>query len=150
MRRLNLALITAGALTMVVTLGGCSSWDPSDLADLFQNKKPLPGDRKPVFPTGVPGVPQGVPPELTKGYQENEAAQAAAAAQSKADEPANPESARPKAKPKPQPKPKTASAPPRPPQQQPQQQRPADDSVWPAAPSSQQRAKPGASSPWPD
>src|ERR1051326_7324671 len=32
-------------------------------------KKKLSGERKPVFPEGVPGVPQGVPPELVKGYQ---------------------------------------------------------------------------------
>ena len=37
--------------------------------DIFDNKKPLPGERRAVFPEGVPGVPQGVPPELVKGYQ---------------------------------------------------------------------------------
>src|SRR5262249_13152344 len=29
----------------------------------------LPGDRKPVFPEGVPGVAQGIPPDLMKGNQ---------------------------------------------------------------------------------
>ena len=33
------------------------------------SKKPLPGERRPVFNSGVPGVAQGVPPELVKGYQ---------------------------------------------------------------------------------
>ena len=32
-------------------------------------KKPLPGERRAVFPEGVPGVPQGVPREMVKGYQ---------------------------------------------------------------------------------
>jgi len=146
MRRLNFGLMTAAALTIGVTAAGCSSFDPSDLADLFSSKKPLPGDRKPVFPTGVPGVPQGVPPELTKGYQENEAAQAAAAAQSKAEEPPQREPAKPK--PKPAPKPKTASVPARP--AQPQQRQPTDDSVWPDPPKPQPGAKPAANSPWPD
>ena len=33
------------------------------------DKKKLPGDRKPLFPEGVPGVTQGVPPEYFKGNQ---------------------------------------------------------------------------------
>ena len=33
----------------------------------FNQKKPLPGERKAVFPEGVPGVPQGVPPEMVQG-----------------------------------------------------------------------------------
>ena len=45
---------------------GCESFDPSEW---FNTKKPLPGDRKAVFPEGVPGVPQGVPPDLVQGYQ---------------------------------------------------------------------------------
>ncbi len=47
-------------------LSGCESFDPESW---FNSKKPLPGERKAMFPGGVPGVPQGVPPELTKGYQ---------------------------------------------------------------------------------
>ena len=44
-----------------------SSWDPSDLLDFLDTKKKLPGDRKPVFPEGVPGLEQGVPKDLYKG-----------------------------------------------------------------------------------
>jgi hypothetical protein len=33
------------------------------------SKTPLPGERRPVFQSGVPGVPQGVPPEMVRGYQ---------------------------------------------------------------------------------
>lgn len=53
-------------------LGGCSSggFDPSDLLDFLDTKKKLPGDRKPVFPDGVPGLEQGVPRDLYKGAQQ--------------------------------------------------------------------------------
>ena len=37
--------------------------------DWFNNKKPLPGERKELFPGGVPGVSKGVPPDLVKGNQ---------------------------------------------------------------------------------
>jgi hypothetical protein len=66
--------------------GGMSSFDPSDLLDWLDTKKKLPGDRKPVFPEGVPGLEQGVPKELYKGSaqerldQQNAQATAAAAA----------------------------------------------------------------------
>jgi len=66
------------ALTVLVAfsgvLGGCSSglsnFDPSDLLDFLDTKKKLPGDRKPVFPDGVPGLEQGVPKDLYKGAQQ--------------------------------------------------------------------------------
>src|ERR1700724_3280106 len=64
--------------------GGLSSFDPSDLPDWLDTKKKLPGDRKPVFPDGVPGLEQGVPKELYKGSAQEQVdqqnAQAAAAA----------------------------------------------------------------------
>ncbi len=66
--RILTAMVVAGTLV----LGGCSSFDPVDMFhdwDLFGSKKPLPGERRAVFPEGVPGVPQGVPPEMVKGYQ---------------------------------------------------------------------------------
>ena len=67
------------ALTLTGLLGGCSSlptpsWDPTDLMDFLDTKKPTPGVRKPVFPEGVPGVEQGVPKELYKGAQQNDLA----------------------------------------------------------------------------
>lgn len=62
------------AATMLVALSsalaGCGTngaFDPTDMMDWFDTKKKLPGDRKPVFPEGVPGVEQGVPKELYKG-----------------------------------------------------------------------------------
>jgi hypothetical protein len=68
--------------------GGMSSFDPSDLLDFLDTKKKLPGDRKPVFPEGVPGLEQGVPKELYKGSrQEQIDQQSAAAAAAPVEEP---------------------------------------------------------------
>src|SRR5260370_26287781 len=49
-----------------------SACDSLDTFDVFDSKKKLAGERKPVFPEGVPGVAAGVPPELVKGYREPE------------------------------------------------------------------------------
>jgi len=59
--------------TFVLTLpalSGCADFD-IDKFDVFglSDKKKLPGERKPVFPEGVPGVSQGIPPEYIKGNQ---------------------------------------------------------------------------------
>jgi hypothetical protein len=65
-------LLTAAALAGSLVLGGCSTFDPIDMFqdwDLMGSKKPLQGERRAVFPEGVPGVPQGVPREMVKGYQ---------------------------------------------------------------------------------
>ena len=66
-------LMTAAALLSALVLAGCESFDPldklSELDIMGASKKPLPGERRAVFPEGVPGVPQGVPPEMMKGYQ---------------------------------------------------------------------------------
>ncbi len=65
------------ALSLGLLLSGCEGFDPTSFMDydFFNTKKRLPGDRKPVFPEGTPGVPQGVPNELMKGYQPAEQAQ---------------------------------------------------------------------------
>ena len=56
------------------TIVGCSSsvnsFDPMDWLDWIDTKKKLQGDRKPVFPDGVPGLEQGVPKSLYKGAQQ--------------------------------------------------------------------------------
>lgn len=76
----NRRLIAAGfAAVLVATLGGCSSFntpsfDPSDMLDFLDTKKKAPGERKPVFPEGVPGITQGVPKEMIRGSQESMAA----------------------------------------------------------------------------
>jgi len=144
------SIVTAAALAFGLALGGCESFDPldklSELDIMGTSKKPLPGERRAVFESGVPGVPQGVPPEMVKGYQPP------------------PEAPPPvvEAKPvKPKPK-KTAAAPrrasPPPPPQQQQQQRqmrqaPAAQTTTTTQPvgqnAGQMQTMPGAQPTWP-
>jgi hypothetical protein len=66
-------LIAATVLAAVaVALAGCSSgnFDPTDMMDWLDTKKKIPGDRRPVFPEGVPGVEQGVPKDMYKGSRQ--------------------------------------------------------------------------------
>src|SRR5437764_12437371 len=65
-------IVTLVALGLAVALAGCDSFDPLDKFqdwDIMSSKTPLKGERREVFPQGVPGVPQGVPPDMVKGYQ---------------------------------------------------------------------------------
>ncbi|TMJ02201.1 MAG: hypothetical protein E6G97_13605 [Alphaproteobacteria bacterium] len=133
-------IVTAAALALGFALGGCESFDPldklSELDIMGTSKKPLQGERRPVFDTGVPGVPQGVPPEMVKGYQ------------------APPEAPPPviEAKPEKMPKPKKVAAKPRPPRPQPQaEQAPAArTTTQPVGQSaSQTQTMPGAQPTWP-
>ena len=85
------------ALTVLVALsgvlGGCASggsFDPSDLLDFLDTKKKLPGERKPVFPEGVPGLEQGVPKYLYKGAQQQQMADPGAQAAAPAAPPEEP------------------------------------------------------------
>lgn len=72
--RLTQRLIAATVLVALSSaLAGCGSmgnFDPSDLLDWLDTKKKLPGERKPVFPEGVPGLEQGVPKDLYKGSRQ--------------------------------------------------------------------------------
>src|SRR6267378_7395388 len=90
-----------------------SACDSLDSFEIFDSKKKLTGDRKPVFPEGVPGVASGVPPELVKGYREPEGGgldPAKAAAVAAAEPAAKPKKLKsePKSEPKPAPQ-RTAS-----------------------------------------
>src|SRR5258705_10171442 len=71
MRRSQRLIAAAVAIALSSALAGCtgglSSFDPADLLDFLDTKKKLPGERKPVFPDGVPGLEQGVPKDLYKG-----------------------------------------------------------------------------------
>ena len=97
MRRAQRLIATVVLVALSGALAGCaggmSSFDPSDLLDFLDTKKKLPGERKPVFPEGVPGLEQGVPKELYKGSrqeqidQQNAEAAAAAAAAPPVEEP---------------------------------------------------------------
>jgi outer membrane biosynthesis protein TonB len=70
MRRWDRIVLLAGLVALAPMLSACESFD-LDKLDVFDlnKKKPLPGDRKAVFPDGVPGVSQGIPPEYLKGNQ---------------------------------------------------------------------------------
>jgi hypothetical protein len=126
-------VLIASLLAAGFALSGCESFDPESW---FNPKKPLPGERKAMFPGGVPGVPQGVPPELTKGYQQ---------APDIPPEAANQEAPKPRfvqPERKPAPKPKQAAAPRQAPSQaqsQPQEQGapPPQAAPWPSQQSSQ-------------
>lgn len=66
--RLGMVLAAASVLA-ACTKGG--QFDPTTLLDndMFDNKKPVKGQREPVFPGGVPGISSGIPADLYKGYQ---------------------------------------------------------------------------------
>ncbi len=96
MRRTCRVTLMAAVLPLALALAGCETsgvWDSANnISDRMQDavadfnpfgtgKKPLPGERRAVFPEGVPGVQQGVPPELMRGHQQAEEAQPPAAPQ---------------------------------------------------------------------
>jgi hypothetical protein len=74
MRRLQRLIAASVLVALSGALAGCgssaNSFDPMDWLDWIDTKKKVPGDRKPVFPEGVPGLEQGVPKTLYKGAQE--------------------------------------------------------------------------------
>src|SRR5215471_7443287 len=143
MRPFTRVILITSLLSIGFGLGACADFDPEktvESLDVFgvTKKKPLPGERKDVFPGGVPGVSQGVPAELTRGYQapaqtgpDPAAAAAAQAAQEQ------------EAAAKPKPKPKVAAKPkPKPTAQQVQQQQPQQvQQAWPTAQPQQQPAQ---------
>jgi hypothetical protein len=103
---------------VLVLCAGCTpggQFDPTSIFanDMFDTKTKLKGEREPVFPNGVPGAENGVPPELVKGYQPppdqtadtgSSAPGAPPAPGTDAAAPAAEAAAKPKPKPKPRPK----------------------------------------------
>jgi hypothetical protein len=74
MRRSQRLIAAAVLISLSGVLAGCadsmsklSDWDPTDMLDFLDTKKKIPGERKPVFPEGVPGLEQGVPKQMYKG-----------------------------------------------------------------------------------
>ena len=103
MRRPQRLIATAVLIALSGALAGCGStagFDPSDLLDFLDTKKKLPGERKPVFPEGVPGLEQGVPKDLYRGarQQDDPNAQAAAIAPPPVEEPKSKRGAKSKGK----------------------------------------------------
>jgi hypothetical protein len=78
-RLIAAAVIIALSSALAGCTGGFGNFDPSDLLDWLDTKKKLPGERKPVFPQGVPGLEQGVPKDLYKGAGQQQEVPAAAA-----------------------------------------------------------------------
>jgi hypothetical protein len=139
------------ALSLGLALAGCGSFDPTQFdptaifeSDIFNTKKPLPGQRQPVFPEGTPGVTQGVPEELVKGHQAQQAQEPQSQATAQQAQPAE-------AKPKAQPKPKVVAKPK-------DESRPTAITVRPSQPQTEAQAQPQAQPPtqpqtqaqWPD
>jgi hypothetical protein len=83
MRRSQRLIAATVLISFCTLLAGCSgsfdNFDPTDLFDWLNTKKPLPGTRHPVFPNGVPGVEEGVPKDLYKSAVEQRERQDAAA-----------------------------------------------------------------------
>ena len=156
MRRITSLALVAALLAIAPVLAGCEDMDNVDLdkLDVFglNKKKPLPGERHDVFPGGVPGVTQGIPPEYMKAnVEKQQAADAAAAAEAQKEEAAKTaadeqkkaaaaeEAEKPKAKPKP--KRKVVRAPAKPPTQvtiQPTRAQPGQPAPWPGSNQQQQ------------
>ena len=148
MRRLPRIVLMSALVALAPVLAGCEDFD-MDKLDVFglNKKKPLPGERRDVFPGGVPGVTQGIPPEYLKSnVEKQQAADAAAAAEAqkeeaaKTDEDAQKKTAAAaeaeKPKPKPKPKPKVVRLPTKPATQvtiQPTRAQPAQQAPWPDA-----------------
>jgi len=126
---------------LLVSLGGAlAGCESMENFQFWDTKTKLAGERKPVFPEGVPGVTQGIPPELMKGYQEpqQQVDPAAAAAQQGAEK-TEQKPAKPKPKPRKVAQPRPAAV-----AQQPQQ----PQGQWPAQQQPQQPPQP-APAPWP-
>jgi hypothetical protein len=74
MRRLQRLIAASVLVALSGAVAGCAgsmnTFDPMDWLDWIDTKKKVQGDRKPVFPEGVPGLEQGVPKSLYKGAQD--------------------------------------------------------------------------------
>jgi hypothetical protein len=151
MRTIHRAMLLTALAISTVGLTACSGGFDMDKLDIFglNEKKKLPGERKDLFPGGVPGVTQGIPPEYMKGNQPPpETAQAPAPAQAKASAAGEEENAATEPEEKPKPKPKKVAKPK--PQPQPAQDT-AQQSGWPQQQQAQpaQPAQQGGQSGWP-
>lgn len=146
MRSLVRLVLAAIVIATGPLLAACSSaqLDSLDPSEWFDTKKKLSGERRDLFPDGVPGVTGGVPADLVKGYRDPEggpldpakaAAEAAAGAQ-----PASAPQRTAQQQSKPKPKPKTAASPASVQPAANQQPPPPASAAWPA---------PQQAAPWP-
>ena len=151
MRASSRIVVLTMLAALVPALSACTNFDPDNL-DIFKlnEKKKLPGERKDLFPGGVPGVTQGIPPEYVKGTRPSsetaQALQAPTVEQNKAADEAEPEKKAAAVEPEPKPKPKR-TAKPRTASQQSTQAPSQQMAPWPQQ--SPQSAPQQAQSPWP-
>jgi len=179
MRRMSRIVSLLAALAVVApVLAGCESFDPDSLDPFGLNKKKqLPGKRELLFPEGVPGVSQGIPPEYRTGYRSPgsqdftldgaEGQQAAGATdtpaattasrattapvqQTRLGEPmqVHKPAAKPKAKPKPRPRVVRPKPKAQPKPTETASKPPGTQSPWPSA-TQQKSTQQGTSAPWP-
>jgi len=134
-RLIAVAVLASLGLALAACSGsGINNFDPSDMLDFLDTKKKLPGERKPVFPEGVPGLEQGVPQELYRSNierQQQEAAAAAAEQQTATPPPATTQ--------RPKRAPKAARSSSRPSRAAPPAPRPAEQPAEPAPPAARQQ-----------
>jgi hypothetical protein len=136
--KLRHSLLSMLLLGTGLALAGCETFD---LESIWSSKKPLPGERRDMFPQGVPGVQQGIPPDLVQGYQPPQEPPPVAAA------PEKPKPARRVASP-PREAPPPRQAAPRPQRQQQQvQEEPPQQQAAPQARTAQPQQSGAA---WPD
>ncbi len=147
MQRGGRLILAAAVIVVAPLMSACSDMvDKFETLELFDTKKKLSGERKPVFPEGVPGATSGVPAELVKGYQQPESGPvdpAKAAAEAAAAE---------TAKPKPKPKPQQTAAKPHPQRTAAKPPATSADANAGPAPAAAPAAPPpaaGAPAPWP-
>ncbi|HWK97240.1 MAG TPA: hypothetical protein VNR39_17630 [Pseudolabrys sp.] len=155
MRRLPRIALLSLLVLAAPALSGCANFDPDNL-DIFglNEKKKLPGERKDLFPEGVPGVSQGIPAEYRMGAQQPaaEAAPSIPAEPQAAPPPAAPAKPKPRTvrRATPKPAPSAAAAPVAPVQAQeaPAAQTSQPSSGWPA-PAQGTTSSSSGSSGWP-
>jgi hypothetical protein len=159
MRRLPRIVLLLSLVAIMPVLAGCENFDPDAMDPFGWNaKKPLPGKRELLFPSGVPGVSQGIPAEYQAGYKpppsddlsltgEGQQAAGTPAAQTAKSAPVKPVRQSKLTKPKAKPKPRVVKRKPKP---APQPAETASEpkgtqAPWPASPPPPQQAQSG----WP-
>ncbi|MET0278367.1 MAG: hypothetical protein ABW198_08550 [Pseudorhodoplanes sp.] len=150
--RVKAGALIAALLCAGLSLSACSSTSDFEMDPAYwfpDGKKKLPGERREVFPGGVPGVTQGVPPEMIKGTPQQQAAQAA-----ESGAPPQQAEPQPEAKAPPKSRPKKVARPAAPPSEadagepQPAARQAQPSGAWPA-PQAAQQQRPQAPAPAP-
>jgi hypothetical protein len=170
MRRLPGIALLVALVAITPVLAGCDSFDPDSLDPFGLNaKKKLPGQRELLFPNGVPGVTQGIPPEYKEGYKQPgigdlppgdaDATPAAPATQTAKSEQAKPvresnlgkprQVRRPAAKPKPKRRVVRRKPKPRPAVTETASRPRGTSAPWPGTPQQTAAQPRGAQAPWP-